>query len=46
MGTESFPELKRPGRNVDFPPLSSNEVIERVEVYLYSPCGPSWSVIW
>jgi hypothetical protein len=26
-------------------PLSSAEVKERVELYLYSPSGPSWSVI-
>jgi hypothetical protein len=25
-------------------PLSSIDVKERVEVYLYSPCGPSWHV--
>jgi hypothetical protein len=41
----SFPGVKRPGRGVDHPPLSSAEVKERVELYLYSPSGPSWPVI-
>ena len=40
----SFPGVKRPGRGVDHPPLSSAEVKERVELYLYSPSGSSWSV--
>jgi hypothetical protein len=33
--------VKRPGRGVDHPPPSSTEVKERVELYLYSPSGPS-----
>jgi hypothetical protein len=45
MGTGSCPESKRPGRVVDHPPTSSTEVKERVELYLYSPCGPSWLVL-
>jgi len=45
MGVGSFPGLKRPGRGVDHPPPSSAEVKERVELYLYSPSGPSWPVI-
>jgi hypothetical protein len=45
MGTESFPGVKRPGRGVDHPPPSSAEVKERVELYLYSPSGPSWPVL-
>ena len=36
MGTGSFPEVKRPGRD-DYPPPSSAEVKERVELYLYAP---------
>jgi hypothetical protein len=36
---------KRPGRGVDHPPPSSAEVKERVELYLYSPSGPSWPVL-
>jgi hypothetical protein len=44
-GTGSFPMVKRPGRGVDHPPPSSAEVKERVELYIYSPSGPSWSVI-
>ena len=38
----SFPGVKRPGRGVDHPPPSSAEVKERVQLYLYSPSGPSW----
>jgi hypothetical protein len=45
MGTGSFPGVKRPGRGVDHPPPLSTEVKERVELYLYSPSGPSWPVI-
>jgi hypothetical protein len=36
---------KRPGRRIDHPPPSSAEVKERVELYLYSPSGPSWPVL-
>ena len=42
MGTGSFPGVKRPGRGVNHPPPSSTEVKEGVELYLYSPSGPSW----
>jgi len=45
MGTRSSPGVKRPGRGVDYPPPSSAEVKERVELYLYSPSGTSWPVI-
>jgi hypothetical protein len=45
MGTGSFPGVKRPGRGVNHPPPSSAEVKERVEIYLYSPSGPSWPVL-
>ena len=45
MGNGSFPGLKRPGRGVDHPPTSNAEVKERVELYLYSPSGPSCSVL-
>jgi len=33
MDTGSFPGVKRPGRGVDHPPLSSAEVKETVELY-------------
>jgi hypothetical protein len=33
------------GKGVNHPPPSSAEVKERVELYLYSPSGPSWWVI-
>jgi hypothetical protein len=41
----SFPGVKWPGRGVDHPPSSSAEVKERVQLYLYSPSGPSWPVL-
>ena len=37
--------VKRPGRGVNHPPPSRAEVQERVELYLYSPPGPSWPVL-
>jgi len=42
-----FPGGKAAGswRSVDHPPLSSAEVKERVELYLFSPSGPSWPVL-
>ena len=45
MGTGSFPGVKRPVRGVDYPPPSSAEVKERVELYLYSPSGLSWPAV-
>jgi len=45
MGTGSFPAEKRPGLGVNHPRSSSVEVKERVELYLYSPSGPSWPVL-
>ena len=45
MGTESFLGVKRPGRGVDHPPPSSADVKESVQLYPYSPSGPSWSVL-
>ena len=39
MGTGSFPGVKRPGRGVDHPPPSSDEVKERVELCLHTS-GP------
>jgi hypothetical protein len=49
MSTGSFLGVKRPGRCVDHPPLSSAVIKERVEVYTYSPSGSSWTlllVVW
>jgi hypothetical protein len=37
--------VKRPGRGVNHPQPSRAEVQERVELYLYSPPGPSWPVL-
>ena len=45
MGTGPFPGVKRLGRDADHPPPSKRRGHERVELYLYSPSGPSWSVI-
>ena len=44
-GTVSFLGVKQPGRVLDHPTTSSAEVKERVDLYLNSPCGSSWSVI-
>jgi hypothetical protein len=41
MGNGSFRGVKRRRRGVDHTPLSSAEVRENVELYLYSPPGPS-----
>jgi hypothetical protein len=45
MGTGSFPGVKRPGHGFDHPTPSNAEVKERVDQYLCSTAGPSWSVI-
>jgi len=45
VGTGSFPGAKWPGRGINHPLPSSAEVKERVELYLYSPSGPSWPVL-
>ena len=45
MGTGSFPWVKRPGRGADHPPPRKRRGHERVELYLYSPSGPSWPVL-
>jgi hypothetical protein len=42
MRTRAFPGVKQPARGVDHPLPSSAEVKERLELYLYSPSGPSW----
>jgi hypothetical protein len=36
--------VKRPGSGANHPHPSSAEVKERVELYVYSPCGPLWPV--
>ena len=40
-----FHGVKRPGRGVNHLPPFSAEVKERVELYLFSPSGPSWFVL-
>jgi hypothetical protein len=37
--------VKLPGRGVDRPTSSSARVKETVELYLYSPSGPSWPIL-
>jgi hypothetical protein len=44
-GYRVVPVVKRPGRGVNHPLPSSADVKERVELYLYSPSGPSWHVL-
>jgi hypothetical protein len=45
VSTGSFTGVKRPRRDADHTLPSSGDVKERVELYLYSPSGPSWSVL-
>jgi hypothetical protein len=45
VSTGSFLGSKRPERGVDHPPLSSAEVKERVELFLYYSYGSSWPVL-
>jgi hypothetical protein len=40
-----LPGVKRPGRGVNHLLTSNAEVKEIVELYFYSPSGPSWQVI-
>ena len=44
-GYRVFPGVKRPGRGVDLSSPSIAEVKESVELYMYSPSGPSWPVL-
>jgi len=45
MGTGSFSGVKRQGHGVDYPPPSSAEVKERIELYPYSSSGTSWPLL-
>ena len=45
LDTGSLPGVKRSGYGVDHPPPSTAEVKEIVMLHLYSPSGPSWSVV-
>jgi len=40
-----LPGVEQLGHGVAHPPPSSAKVKERVELYLYSPSGPSWPVL-
>jgi len=41
----SFPGTQQLGHGIDHPSPSSPEVKERVQLYIYSPSGPSWPVL-
>jgi hypothetical protein len=44
--SDFFPGVKRPGRDVNHPPPPPRaEVKGRVELYMFSPCGPSSLVL-
>jgi hypothetical protein len=45
MGTGSFLGVKRPGHSIDYPPESSAEVKESVDLCLYFHSRPSWPVL-
>jgi len=45
MGARSYLGVRWPGCSINHPHPSSAEVKERVELYLYSPSGPSWPVL-
>jgi len=45
MGTGSFRRVKRLGRGLGHPPPCSEEVKEKVELYLFSSSGPSLPVL-
>jgi hypothetical protein len=40
-----FPGVKRPGRGVNHPHPSNSAAKGKVELYFYSSCGPSWTVL-
>jgi len=46
MGKKSLPGVKRSGNGSDHPPPPTAQFKERINLYLYFPSGPSWSVIW
>jgi len=37
--------LKRHGRGIDNRPTTNVEVNDKVELYFYSPSGPTWLVL-
>jgi len=45
MGTGSFPEVKRPGLDVEHPPTFIADIKDRVELYLYYFSGSSLTVL-
>jgi hypothetical protein len=45
LGTGCFPCVKLPGSSDGNPFPCSDDVKERVRLYIYSPSGPSWPVL-
>jgi len=45
MSTGSFPGVRQPRPGLDHPHPFIAEVKERIELYFYSPSGPSWPVL-
>ena len=45
MGTRSSPGVKQLWHGINHPPPPTAKVKERVVLYIYSPSGPSWSVL-
>jgi hypothetical protein len=44
LSARYFPGVKRPVRGVDNPLTSGAEVKDKVELYPYSPSGPTWTL--
>jgi len=43
----SIPGVKRPGRGVERPPPNLTPKFKKIQIYLYSFCGPSWAaIVW
>jgi hypothetical protein len=40
-----IPGVERSGRDINYPPLSSAYVKEKVKLYLHFPFGPSWLTV-
>jgi hypothetical protein len=45
MDTGSYPGVKRPRRGVSYLTTSSAEVIHKVQLYVYPPSRPTWSIL-
>jgi hypothetical protein len=45
IGIVSYVGVKMPGRGFEHTNTSNAQVTEGVELYIFSPSGPSWSVV-